>query len=45
MSFIADRVVMDGLTFDGTDVDMLQRAVKFFLFSHWKCPPLIKTYW
>ena len=29
---------------DGTNVDMLQRAVKFFLFSHWKCPPLIKTF-
>ena len=28
---------------DGTDVDMLQRAVKFFLFSHWKYPPLIQT--
>ena len=23
---------------------LLQRAVKFFLFSHWKCPPLIKTF-
>ena len=30
---------------DGANVDVLQRAVKFFLFSHWKCPPLIKTYW
>ena len=29
---------------DGTNVDMLQRAVKFFLFSHWKYPPLYKTY-
>src|SRR5699024_10494699 len=28
---------------DGTNVDMLKRAVKFFLFSHWKFPPLYKT--
>ena len=28
---------------DGANVDVLQRAVKFFLFSHWKYPPLFKT--
>ena len=30
---------------DGTNVDVLQRAVKFFLLSHWKYPPLIQTIW
>ena len=44
---LGDSSGQSGLTMvnvtNGTNVDVLQRAVKFFLFSHWKCPPLIKT--
>src|SRR5699024_8881065 len=42
-----DRSSQSGLAVvnvtNGTNVDVLQRAVKFFLFSHWKYPPLVRT--